>query len=66
MSGASRALEAINEVWLSNKLPGFDDCHSYNIAHCGHRFWDDIRQTTSKLYLCILRENRRYVSFYYN
>jgi len=49
MSGASRALEAINEVWLSNKLPGFDDCHSYNIAHCGHRFWDDIRQTTSKL-----------------
>ena len=47
MSGASRALEAINAVWLSNKLPGFDDCHSYNIVHCGHRFWDGISQNTN-------------------
>ena len=56
MSGASRALEAINAVWLSNKLPGFDDCHSYNIAHCGHRFWDNIRQTTSKLFTYVSYE----------
>ena len=56
MSGASRALEAINAVWLSNKLPGFDDCHSYNIAHCGHRFWDGISRNTNNLFTYVSYE----------
>ena len=56
MGGASRALEAINAAWLVHKLPGFDDYHSYIIAHCGHRFWDNIRQTTSKLFTYVSYE----------
>ena len=49
MTGASRALEAINAAWLVHKLPGFDDYHSYNIAHCGHRFWDEIKQSSMNI-----------------
>ena len=50
MSGASRALEAINAAWLVHKLPGFDDYHSYNIAHCGHRFWDTISRSMNNVF----------------
>ncbi len=39
LTGATRALEAGNAAWLSHKLPGIDDGHSYNIAPCGHRFF---------------------------
>jgi hypothetical protein len=50
MGGASRALEAINAAWLVHKLPGFDDYHSYNIAHCGHRFWDTISRSMNNVF----------------
>jgi hypothetical protein len=39
MSGATRALEAGNAAWLNHVLPGLDVGHSFNIAHCGHRFF---------------------------
>jgi hypothetical protein len=42
LTGATHALEAGNAAWLSRKLPGIDDCHSYNIAPCGHRFFPQV------------------------